>query len=351
MRVGRLLRFISAVTAVPLGTLLLVALVIRAGGFPAGEALRALVSGSVGSLDAFFSATLVRTIPLLLTGLGVAIAFQAGVFNIGAEGQLLAGASAATAAVLAIPSPGTWSLVFALLAAVGAGAAWAAIPAILRVRYGALEVITTIMMNFLGIQLVSYLVRGPMQEPTHIYPQSASLPQASMLPVILTGSRLHAGIVLSLGLALGLWVVFRYTAVGFRLRASGASPTAAASTGRINIRRITLGAFLASGALAGLAGGVEVTGVTYALYENLSPGYGYSAIGVALLARLHPLWIIPSAILFGGLEAGAGAMQRDAGIPAGFVGIVEGLIILALLAVRELGPRMAGASHVLTPEE
>ena len=132
--------------------------------------------------------------------------------------------------------------------------------------------------------------------------------------------------------AVGAWWVLRATAAGFRVRAAGASPSAAASAGLVDVPRTSRNVFLASGALAGLAGAVEVTGVTYALYENLSPGYGYTAIAVALLARLDPLGVLASATLFGALDAGAAAMQRDAGVPASVVGVVQAVVILMVLA-------------------
>jgi simple sugar transport system permease protein len=138
-----------------------------------------------------------------------------------------------------------------------------------------------------------------------------------------------------------LWWTLRWTAAGFRLRATGMSATAAASAGGIDVARVGTLAFLASGALAGLAGAVEVSGVTYALYENLSPGYGYTAIAVALLARLDPLGVVAAGIMFGALEAGAGAMQRDAGVPAVLVSVVEALLILLLLAVDHVRRRAA----------
>jgi simple sugar transport system permease protein len=150
------------------------------------------------------------------------------------------------------------------------------------------------------------------------------------LPVV-PGTRLHAGIVLMLLAAAGLWYLFARTLWGFRLRAVGAGPRAAAISGRIDARRMAAVALLGSGALAGLAGGVEVTGVSYALFQNLSPGYGFTGIAVALLARLKPLGVLATGLLFGALEAGAGAMQREAGVPAAAVYVVEAVVILVVL--------------------
>jgi simple sugar transport system permease protein len=296
------------------------------------RALDALWRGSLGSPYAVLSATLVRATPLILTGLAVTIAFTAGVMNIGAEGQLLAGGTAATIVAMAISPSSRWIAVpLSLIAGGLAGAAWALAPAWLRRRFGVLEVISTIMMNFVALYLVGYLVRGPLQEPLHIYPQSAVLPETSQLPMLVGGTRLHAGFAIAIMCGVGLWWALRSTAAGFRIRAIGANAYAAQSAGQIDVGRVAMRAFLVSGGLAGLAGAIEVTGVTYSLYENLSPGYGYTAIAVALVGSLHPALTVLSGVLFGALEAGASAMQRDAGVPSVLATVVEASIILLLL--------------------
>jgi len=288
--------------------------------------------GSLGSGYAITSATLVRATPLILTGLSVAIAFRAGIFNIGAEGQLLAGAAAATAiSLLPILSHSRWNPVMALAIGAVAGGLWAGIAALLRVKFHVLEVISTILLNFVALYLVAYLVRGPLQEPLHIYPQSSTIEAVARLPRLLPASRLHAGFLIAILAALGAWWTLRVTAAGFRLRVVGANPDAARVAGEIDVARTTGRAFILSGAIAGLAGAIEVTGVTFALYENISPGYGYTGIAVALLARLDAGGVIASGLLFGALEAGASAMQRDAGVPAVVVSIIEAIIILGLI--------------------
>jgi simple sugar transport system permease protein len=318
----------AAVAVVGLSVLLL-----ELGGYDSLLALRALWTGSLGSSYALTSATLVRSVPLILAGLAVSLAFRAGVFNIGAEGQLLIGAAlSAVIGVKASAVLGVLTLPLELAAGAVAGALWAGIAAWLRTRFRVLEVISTIMLNFVALHTVGYLVRGPLQEPLRIYPQSISLPDVARLPKLIPGTRLHWGLIAALVIAVMLWWMLRHTASGFRLRASGANPHAARSAGGINVEGVTTAAFLLSGALAGLAGGVELTGVTLALYENISPGYGYTAIAVALLARLNPLIVIGTGFFFGALEAGAAAMQRDAGVPAAFVSIVEAGIILAVIA-------------------
>ena len=318
----------------PTVAILAVGLLVTATGYAPGPALSALWRGSFGSPYVIVSATLLRATPLILTGLAVAIAFRASVWNIGAEGQFLAGATATAAlGTLTGASLGWTSLPFALIIGAAAGAGWAGIAAWLRRRFGVLEVISTIMLNFLALDCVAWLVRGPLQEPTHIYPQTSMLSVGFNMPRLFA-TRLHAGFLLALIAAIAAGWVLRQTAPGFRLRATGANPFAAASAGRIDVDRTATRAFLVSGALAGLAGAIEVTGVTHALYEDISPGYGYTAIAVALLAGLEPYAIIASGILFGALEAGAAAMQRDAGVPSVVVSVVEATLILVFLIPR-----------------
>jgi len=316
--------------AILLGVLLLAA-GLRLAGYDAAAALGALWSGAFGSWYAFSSATLVRAIPLTIIGLGIALAFRGGALNIGAEGQFYAGAIAATWVGLHVAGrPAAVALPAVLAAAVLAGGAWVVVPVWLQLRYGVLEVISTLLLNFVAGSLVSLMVQGPLQESRHIYPQSDPIAAAARLPIV-PGTRLHAGILLALLVAAGLWYLFSRTLWGFRLRAVGAGPRAATISGRIDARRMAAAALLGSGALAGLAGGIEVSGVSYALFQNLSPGYGFTGIAVALLARLQPLAVLATGLLFGALEAGAGAMQREAGVPAVAVYVVEAVVILVVL--------------------
>ena len=317
---------------------LLAASIMLAGQDP-GRALRALWGGSFGSAYALASVTLVRTVPLMLGGLAVALAFRAGIWNIGVEGQILAGAASCTAvAMLGIEWPAFIAIPVVLAVGAIAGAGWAGIAAVLRRRFGVLEVISTIMLNFVALHAVGYLVRGPLQESSRIYPQSPELAPVFQLPRLIAGTRLHWGLVIAVMAAVAMsWYLSR-TAGGFRIKAAGASPTAARSAGSIDVSRTTTRAFLASGALAGLAGAIEVTGVTFALYETISPGYGYTSIAVALLAGLDPLLVIVSSVMFGALEAGGGAMQRDAGVPSVLVSVITATLILIVLAVRTRRP-------------
>jgi ABC-type uncharacterized transport system permease subunit len=280
---------------------------------------------------------LVRATPLILAGLAVALAFRAGVLNIGAEGQLLAGATAAAMIAVKFGSTlGVIALPAAFTAAVVAGAGWAWIASALRTRFHVLEVISTIMLNFVAAYGVSYLVRGPLQEPTHIYPQTETIAAGGQLPTIVAGTRLHLGIILAIVLAILLWWVLRYTAAGFRVRASGANPFAAWSAGMIDVTRTTTLSFVVSGGLAGLAGAVQICGVTFALYEDISPGYGYTAIAVALLAGLHPIGVIATGVMFGALEVAADTLQRNANVPATLSSVIEASIILLVIVVRQV---------------
>jgi general nucleoside transport system permease protein len=337
----------SAVVALVLGLAVLAA-GLQLAGYDAFQALGALWNGAFGSWYAISSATLVRSVPLVIIGLGIAVAFRGGALNIGAEGQFYAGAIAATWVGLHVGAQPGWIAIPAVwLVAALAGALWVALPVWLKLRFGVLEVISTLLLNFVAEALVSLMVQGPLQEHQHIYPQSDSIAAVARLP-LLPGTRLHAGFLLALVGAAMLWYIFARTLWGFRLRAVGMSPRAAEISGRIDSRRMIALALAGSGALAGLAGGVEVGGVSYALFQNLSPGYGFSGIAVALLARLHPLGVIVTGILLGALEAGASGMQRDAGVPAVAVYVVEAVVILVVLLAdagrlvgRERSPRTA----------
>jgi ABC-type uncharacterized transport system permease subunit len=309
------------------------------GSIDVGHVLAAFWAGAFGSSFAFLSVTLVRATPLLFLGLAVALSFRAGLLNIGADGQFLMGAAAAAAVALSgSSSPRPVVLLGMLLAGGLTGCAWAGIAAGLRRRFGVLEVISTLMLNFVALYAVAWLVRGPLQEPTRTYPQTESFAPAARWPLVFPGQRLHLGFPLALALAVFLWRILALTAVGFRIRSVGASPRAAASAGGVDVERTIFGVFLASGALAGLAGAAEVGGLTWALYEGISPGYGYTAIAVALLARLDMRWVPVTAVFFGALYAGAAAMQRDADVPSTVVTVVIALAVLGVLA----GPSLRG---------
>ena len=311
---------------------------LSVAGFEVRPALAALWHGAFGSWDAFTSATLVRATPLVLLGLAFTLASRAGALNIGMEGQFALGAIGATLAGLHLAgvSPAI-ALPVTLSAGMLGGALWMVVPVGLKLRFGVTEVISTLLLTFVADAVVSWCVTGPLREVTGVYPQSDPIAIAARLPRLIAGSRLHAGVLVTLAVSVVLAISFKYSVWGFRLRAVGAGATAARVSGGIRTDRVLAGALLWSGALAGLGGAMEVSGVSYALYQNLSPGYGFTAIAVALLGRLQPLAVVAAGLLFGALEAGAGAMQRDAGIPAVAVQVVEAVVILTIIIAARRG--------------
>ncbi len=327
--VGVAERLLVPVTAV-LGALAVSAGLIFLAGADPLAAYGAMLQGAVGSVGSL-ATTGVRMTPILLTGLAVALSFRAGVFNVGAEGQLYLGAAFATAvALVPLGLPAPLHVLLALLAGAVGGALWIAVPAYLRARRGVSEVVTTLMLNFAGLHLISYLIdpiTGPLGEPNASYAQSFPIQDSARLPILVRGTSLHAGLLLGLGLALLLAVVLRFTTFGFRIRMLGGNPTAARFAGLPTGRQIVV-AMLLSGGIAGLAGASEVLGLRLRLFDRFSPGYGYDGIAVALLAGSNPLAVIASAGFFGALRAGANAMQQATGLETSVVLIVQALTIL-----------------------
>jgi simple sugar transport system permease protein len=322
-------RVVMAVAAALLSIVLL-ALCGIAFGHGAPELLSILISGSVGSSFAL-EGTILKSVPLLLTGLSVVIAFRAGVWNIGGEGQFLVGALGAFLGA-------RYGMVAALAASMLAGAIWASIASAMRLWRNAPEVLTTILLNFIAIHLLGYAVNGPLQETSARYPQSDAIPAGAALPLF-GSSELHAGIILAAVAAVASWFLLYRTAEGLRLRASGFNRSAARWAG-INVDAQLVRAMAVSGAMAGLAGGIELLGVTHRLFERFAAGYGYAGIAVALLAQLHPLGALGSAFFFGALTTGAGELQRTAGISSTVATFGQAVVILAMIALTR---RKAGA--------
>ncbi len=322
--------------------------VLLAGGDPA-RALGALMRGAFGGR--YQLATLVtKACPLIFTGLAASIAFRTGFWNIGAEGQLIAGAIAAVALSFWLDAlPALVLIPAALCAAAAAGGALALVAALLKLRRGAQEVITTILLNFVALHFLSYCVNGPLQEAARTQPVSDLIPVAARLPRI-AGSAfpLHAGIFVALALAAVAYVVMFRTAFGLEIRAVGFAPVAARHA-RIPVASRIVAAALLSGGMAGLAGAVEIAGNLHRLYDKISPGYGYAGIAVALLARNHPLWVIPAAFFFGALDAGSTRMQQEAGVSYLLVLVVQAIIIAsAAVAAARRVPAASAASAVST---
>ncbi len=293
----------------------------------------ALLSGAVGSSSAL-SETIVAATPLMLAGLGIALGFRAGLFNIGAEGQVIAGGLMAGYVGFAIHGlPVFVHLPLALLAGFAGGAAWGFIPGIIKATTGAHEVITTIMLNYVALNLSLYLLASStFRRPGRIDPISKIVAVPSRLPHLAgQGLRLHAGIIVALLAAVAVaWLLGRST-WGFELRAAGANP-AAASTAGIDIRRATVMAMVLAGALAGLAGAGQVLGVQFSLAPNFSGGLGFDAITVALLGRASPLGVVLAALLFGALRAGGLNMQAATSTPIDIVTVIQSLIVIFVAA-------------------
>jgi simple sugar transport system permease protein len=312
-------------------TLALVAVALAALGASPWATFAALVEGAFGNWQAATD-TLVKATPLVFTGLAVSVAFSGSLWNIGAEGQLLAGALAASACGIHLAHwPRPLAIAVVLGAGVIAGAAWGALSGWLRARYQVNEVISTIMLNYIAIQTVSWAVHGPLMEASGAYPASQPLPSAACLYRYLPPSRLNAGMILAVALAPVCYVWLFHTNSGFELRAVGKNQRAAAFFG-IPVARVTVLTMALSGAMAGLGGAVQVSAISHRLFERFSPGWGYEAIAVALVARLNPLAVLASALFFGALDNGAQAIQRAQGVSPVLVQATQGLVIFMLLA-------------------
>lgn len=281
--------------------------------------------------------TLVRAVPLLLVGLGIVISFRSGIINIGAEGQILAGAIGAAAVGTSFPDmPAVLLLPLVFLAGGMSGAVWGGIAGWLKARLAVNEILSTVMLNQIALQLYLFLIRGPLIDPKEVsygtgVPQTALIPQQIWLSRLIPGTRLHSGLIFALLLAVVVYVFLWRTSTGYRMRAVGAGPEAARYAG-INVEWYLVLAMALAGGMAGLAGAVEVTGVHHRALEGISGGYGFSGIVAALFGRLHPLGTIPASILFGALLLGADMMQRAVNIPAAMVMVIQGLVVLFVVS-------------------
>jgi simple sugar transport system permease protein len=323
------------VVAVALALLIGAGMLLALGADPL-KAYSAMLQGAAGSVSGI-TQTLVKATPLLLVGLGITIAFRGGVINIGGEGQLIVGALAATAMALAFPEwPGVILLPLALAAGVAGGAAWGGVPGVLKARLGVNEILSTIMMNQIAIQLSNYLLRGPMIDPAEIargtqIAQSAQLPQQVWLIRLVPRTLLNGGAIIAVVMAVLVYIFLWRTTIGYRIRAVGLNAEAARYAG-IRVPVYQALALVLGGAFAGLAGAVEVLGVQHRMMEGLSGGYGFSGIVAALFGKLHPLGAIPASILFGGLLVGADKMQRAVQVPSALIGALQGLVVLFVVS-------------------
>jgi simple sugar transport system permease protein len=290
-----------------------------------------LLNGAVGSGDAIIS-TLVRATPYIFAGLAVALAFRCGLFNIGAEGQLLLGALGAAGVGFGLSGlPAIIHIPLTLLGGMAAGFVWGAIPGFLKARTGAHEVITTIMLNYIASQLGSYLLGGPWKDPNplNVVAQTPRIEENARLPLLLPG--LHAGVLIAVVAAVAVWYFLWKTTWGFELRTVGASTAAAAYAGMGVSRNVVLALGL-SGMLAGLAGAVQVSGVNYRSTIGFNTGYGFDSIAIALLGKNTVLGVVLSALLFAGLRSGATQMQFRTQISADIISVIQALILIFIAA-------------------
>ncbi|GGG79690.1 ABC transporter permease [Paenibacillus radicis (ex Gao et al. 2016)] len=310
--------------------LVLCGIFIGANGMNPVTVYMKMITGAFGTSFGL-TETLVKSIPLLLCGIGVAIAYRISVWNIGAEGQFLAGAMAATAVTVYFPGlPGYLTIPLMVLCGIIGGGIWGLLTAIPRTYFQVNELITSLMLNYVAIHALNYFVFGPWKDPKGMnFPGSPMFTEAQSLPLV-GDTRLHYGLIFAIAGVLLYAFLIRYTRWGYELRLIGANPEAARNAG-IRISRHILLVMLISGGMAGLAGMSEVSGVTHRLMYGISPGYGYTAIIVAWLAKLNPLALIVSSFLFGGLIVGGYSVQTI-GLPSSISSMMQGAILFCLIA-------------------
>jgi simple sugar transport system permease protein len=297
------------------------------------EAYLALGEGAFGTRTAVIE-TLIKATPFILAGLGIALAFRGGLFNIGMEGQLFVGSVFAVVIGYSFELPAGIHLIVALMGGMVGGALWAAIPGYLKARTGAHEVITTIMTNFIALRVINWAVGvdGPLRAPRTVVPETPAVLETARLPLLIADTRLHSGILLALAAAvLVYWLLWR-TVIGFEIRTVGANPSAARYAG-INVELNIVRTMMISGALGGLAGAIQVLGLApYNFTTGFNVGYGFDSIAVAVLGSIHPFGVTLAALLFGGMDAGARLMQLRTKVPVDIITIVQGLILTFVAA-------------------
>ena len=316
-------------------TLAITALLVLWAGQPVAQTYGLLLKGGFGSVFAL-SETLTRAIPLTLTGLSAAVAFRARLFNIGAEGQLYAGALAAIAVGGMHGGTGfalsPWLLFPLMMAAAAlAGALLLLGPALMKAKLGVDEVVTTLLFNFIVLLGVGALLDGPMKDPSALgWPQSVALQGDLELGKLVAQTRVHTGLLWAMVLSAGVWALLKHTVLGFDIRAVGANPRAAAFAG-VGTTRTVFAVALLSGALAGLAGAIEVAGRTSYVTLDMSPGYGYSGIVIAMLAGLHPLGVVAASVFVAGVLVGADSMSRAVSVPTYIADVIVATSLLSVL--------------------
>ena len=319
-------------------TMAVSSLLVAWAGAPVGRAYALLLQGGFGSRFAW-TETLTRATPLIFTGLAAAVAFRARLFNIGGEGQLYLGALAAVAvggSQIGAGLPQWLLFVLMMTAAALAGALLLLVPALLKSRLAVDEVVTTLLLNFIVLLFVGALLDGPMKDPSAMgWPQSVSLPEGLQLSKLVARSRVHSGLLGALVCAAALWALMKYSTLGFEIRAVGSGSRAAAFAG-MPVGWVTVKVAVLSGAVAGLAGAVEVAGRAGYVTLDMSPGYGYSGIVIAMLAALHPLAVVAAAVAVAGILVGADSMSRVVGVPTYIADVIVAVALLATLVATML---------------
>ncbi len=322
-----------------IGALAVGAIVIALAGLDPLHAYASLFKGAFGSVRSF-SETLVRFCPLALSALAVLVGFRAGFFTIGVEGQLYMGALATTATALFLPGlPPVVLIPLAMAAAIVAGALWALLAGYLKVRFGVNEVIGTIMLNYIAVLFVDYMLRGPLRAPDSELHYTDIISQNAWLPVLMDKSRLHLGVFIPVIAAILVYLFLWRMPSGFKVRVSGMSMGAARHSG-IDPKRSILIAVAVSGALAGLAGAVEIQGVFHRLQAGIASDFGYTAIPIALVGKTIPSATLLASLFFAALGVGATMMQLKASVPLPVVVLIQGLIILAVVGSEAFKPRL-----------
>lgn len=295
------------------------------------KAYSMFIYGIIGNKTGFFE-IFVKATPLILTGLGCAVAFKSGFFNIGAEGQFYIGALSSTIVALGFPGlPGIVRIILAFFAGFIGGGLWSFLAAIFKEKFRISEIIVTIMLNYIAINFVGIAVRSFLMDPAGSIPQSAKISQDTVLPLLMPPSRLNTGFFVAVAAVIVVWVIMDKTTIGYEIKAVGYNKRAAYCNGISNLKSIVTAAFL-SGGLAGMAGVIEVIGIQKKLLEGISSDCGYTAVLIALLASNHPIGVLLAAVGFATLQVGANTMQRQMGIPFAIVNTIMGLSVLLILA-------------------
>lgn len=305
-------------------------LVIIEGANPIGA--YGILFSSVFSSVTNFGEAIVKAMPISFTGLAVTVAYRCGTFNLGAEGQLMMGAVGGIWFALANPDlPVVVVIAGSILCGALCGALWSLLPAILKAKYGVNEIITTILMNYVGKYTVSWLINGPLQEESRANPQTEAIEKMFRLPILVAKTRIHLGTVILILIAVVLFYYLFYTANGFKMRAVGLNRDAADYSG-ISVNSNMVKAMLISGAIAGIGGAVEMLGVQFRLIEGFGAGYGFDGVAMALIGQLQPFGVLVASFIFGVLRTGANSMQRLAGIPTAVIDVIQALIIFFVVS-------------------